>query len=130
MKGTKILTVQGYRLVETLNIGDVILTHERKPEKILDISRQIIKWNKNIPNELRIYRIPGRFQSFLTRNHKILVGEKQTFIEPWANYKKAEKRDICSKSGYYEIFGINIQNHESSHLLINYGKIAVSAPLF
>lgn len=125
MKGTKILTVQGYRLVETLNIGDVILTHERKPEKIFDISRQIIKWNKNIPNELHIYRIPGRFQTFLTRNHKILVGEEKNFIEPWANYKKARKRDICSKSGYYEVYTIHI--HESSHLLINYGRIVASA---
>lgn len=124
MKGTKILTVLGYRSVEKLNIGDIILTHERKQEQIIDITRQIIKWNKNIPKELRIYRIPGLCPTFITRNQKIVVATGAVFIEPGPSYSLAKKRDICSTSEYYEVFTIHIKNHEINRLLINYGKIA------
>ena len=126
MKGTKILTLGGYRAVETLNIGDIILTHTRKQEEIIDITRQIIKWNKYIPKELRIYKIPGLCPTFITRNQKIVVSEGAVFITPMSSYSLAKKRDICVKTEYYEVFTIHIKNHETNYLLVNYGKIVES----
>jgi Hint domain len=76
LEGTEILTPNGYKLIESLNIGDEIVTHDGRIKPI--ISTYIFQTTNNI----KPYKIPkGEYgcikDLYLSRGHSILVDNSE-----------------------------------------------------
>ncbi len=72
LEGTRILTPTGYQLIETLNVGDKIVTHDERIIRIISI------YIFQTTNNVKPYKVPiGKYNCiedlFLSRGHSILV---------------------------------------------------------
>lgn len=93
---------------------------------VLDITRQVVRWDKTTPPNQRIYRVPWRRTLYITRTHKIFstgLAGSVVIREARLGHLLSKKQDVCQDSDYYEIYNIHIKNHEKNHLVVNYGKI-------
>ena len=98
--GTKVYTSEGYKNIEDVKVGDMVLTHKNRFKKVLKIGM-----NKN----KEIYRIKaqGIFDTFVTGNHPYYIREmkyiwdnksrmyRRHFSEPiWKEVQSISKNDF------------------------------------
>jgi hypothetical protein len=77
LKGTKILTPQGYILIEKLNIGQYIMTHTFKLSKIKNIFYSIVFPHENYLPFIIPKGKMGAFEDlYISPCHSILIGNK------------------------------------------------------
>lgn len=81
LKGTKILTPTGYKLIEHLKIGDLIMTHDNRPVKIKKIMHEDVYAINEMPPLLIRKGKFGAFEDlYISRWHCILINNKY-FVE-------------------------------------------------
>ncbi len=121
---TKVLTPNGYILIQELKQDDLILTHDNRIVPIIKIFSTIVKGNRrNYP-----YIIP---KNSIGRNYPIedikisgnhLIKYRNRWIRP--NRHPKFKQDICNKIIHY--FHIELPNYETDNLVINNGTVVES----
>lgn len=82
--GTKVYTSNGYKNIEDVKVGDMVLTHKNRFKKVLKIGM-----NKN----KEIYRVKaqGIFDTFVTGNHPYYIREMKHI---WDNKSRMYKRNF------------------------------------
>lgn len=89
LKGTHILTPDGYEVIESLKIGDKLITHDFRTIEILEICKVIVPSN-NINNP---YLIPcGTYGAvsnlYLSPLHQVLINNTFTAVKQLNNIKQ------------------------------------------
>lgn len=72
--GTKVLTVDGYKDIETLKVGDEVLTHNNRYRKVLSVGGKIA--------ETYNLKIHGAVDTIVTANHPYYARKKESI---WLN---------------------------------------------
>lgn len=93
--GTKVLTGKGYKNIEDILVGDIVLTHKNRFKNVLRVGGE---YDKEIYN----LKAQGFLNIFATENHPFYV-KKDKFHEP----EKMKLKDI--KKGFYLGSHINVQ---------------------
>jgi surface protein len=138
LKGTKIRTPHGYKKIETLKVGDIVLSHNEKMVKIIKVHKWDIDWNDK-SSASKVYVLENnKKKSYLSAYHKFMNKEyinstnkikiiKNNMVEAChGNLKLARKDEICDKNDMYQLYNIQVENHEINHLVINDGMIVES----
>jgi hypothetical protein len=151
LKGTYILTPNGYKLIETLKSEDNIITHKGTTEKIIKIKKWTVKWNSLQHLDSKMYKIDGTNTinllnsqqsnkmklfpkrlndlkhpaTYISHWHKVLKNDKLVYIGN-INLPYATKEEICDPDGTYELYHIQINDYKNNHLVINNGIIVES----
>jgi len=139
LKGTKIRTPRGYKNIETLKVGDIVLSHNKKKVKIIKVHKWDIDWNDNMNSASRVYVLENnKNKSYLSAYHKFMNKEyinstnkikivKNNMVEACnGNLRLARKDEICDRNDMYQLYNIQLENHEVNHLIINDGMIVES----
>ncbi len=121
---TKVLTTDGYVLIQKLKNNDLILTHDNRIVPIISIfSTKVIGNYKTFP-----YIIPRNSigRNYPTEDIKIsgnhLIKYRNRWIRPCKNPNfKQDKRNKIIK-----YFHIELPNYETDHLVINNGTVVES----
>lgn len=111
VKGTQIITKDGYKCVENIKTGDMVLTHRNNFQKVLKIG-----YNR----DKTIYKLKamGMFDTFVTGNHPYYVITK---TKKWNN--KTRRYDYQYSNPYWkevkdltsnDYVGMNIPNVEEN----------------
>jgi hypothetical protein len=122
VKGTKILTDQGYKNIEDIKIGDSVLTHKNRFRAVTDVGH-----NENKP--IIKLKAQGIYDTYVTENHPYYVrtvhrvwnnnkrSYDRVFSEPyWKEVKKLTKQDFIGanisaiESNLYELNKVKKQN--------------------
>jgi len=125
LKGTKLLTPDGYRNIEDLKVGDYIVSNLAENISILKIASWTLNWHNNLEIlDSRIYKIPSgkygtREDTFITGLHRIRMDDGSLVCLKDLGLSLAEKAEICDKHGNYTICHINVENWEKNDLIIN-----------
>ena len=110
LKGTKILTLEGYKKIETLRLNDIIISHKNKELKITNIITQTVENNPDKENDYHLYYInKDSFGTdlpnetlFLSSDHEILIDNE--IILPRSNKNKnIKKASLFSMITYYHL---------------------------
>jgi hypothetical protein len=116
LKGTKILTIDGYKLIEDITVGDVVVTHKGKHTKVV---RTNISYA--MPNEKsQCIIIPtgvygANADLYISKNHSVLVGN--IFIKP---IKRIPETIIYATGiGIYEYYDIMTEDYLRDTLVAN-----------
>lgn len=151
LKGTYILTPNGYKLIETLKDEDNIITHKGTTEKIIKIKKWTVKWNSLQHLDCKMYKIDGKNTinllesqqsnkmklfprrlndlkhpaTYISHWHKVLKDDKLVYTSD-INLPYATKEEICDSDGTYELYHIHINDYKNNHLVINNGIIVES----
>jgi len=126
LKGTKILTPDGYKAIESLINSDIILNHINRPVPIVKISNRKIKWRENLSDDKKIFKIDGAEPIYLTGYHKVRL-EDGTFQEAHNCYLPyAKKEEYVDETDCFEIFHIHVDDWSNNHLIVNGGKVVES----
>lgn len=111
-KGTKILTPEGYKNIESLNIGDLVINQHNKESKIKQIETQIIDPKDqlyiidkhSLDNNLPIDNL------FLTGYHAVRIDGN--FIHP--NHNLNNKIRLCPGSFAVELYHIMLEDYNDN----------------
>jgi len=138
LKGTKVKTPNGYRNIETLKVGDSVISHRGKTVKIIKAHSWNVYWNDKISYESLVYVLEtNRNKTYISAHHKF----KNTQIDSTQKLKLfdngmvqacdgglrlARREEICDNNGMYQLYNIQVENHERNHLIINGGIIVES----
>lgn len=77
LKGTKILTPSGYRLIEDLKINDYVYTHDLKKSKIVKIEvMNALPIDSNKPKIIRKGKLGAFEDLYISPNHSVLYKKK------------------------------------------------------
>jgi hypothetical protein len=126
LKGTQVLTPDGYKSIETLSTSDIILNHDKNPMPIKKISNRKIRWEENLSDDKRIFKIEGPEPIYLTGYHKVRLDDG-TFQEAHNCYLPfAKKEEYVDKNGDFEIYHIHVDDWSNNHLIVNGGKVVES----
>ena len=151
LKGTYILTPNGYKLIETLKDEDNIITHKGTTEKIIKIKKWTVKWNSLQHLDSQMYKIDGTNTknllesqqsnkmklfprrlndlkhpaTYISHWHKVLKDDKLVYTGD-INLPYATKEEICDSDSTYELYHIQINDYKNNHLVINNGIIVES----
>ena len=89
--GTKILTDKGYKNIEDIKVGDMVLTHKNRYQKVTVIGNK----------QAEIFRVKaqGSIETFVTGNHPYYVRTKS---KKWNNEERKYER-IFSKPEWKEV---------------------------
>ena len=123
--------------IEDLKVGDVVLTHEGIPTKIVETSKDVIVWEdeQSIENKI-VFKIPaGRLgataDTFLSFWHRILHQDGE-FAGEWrtaaaSRIPKAKKDEICPGDGQttYELYNLHLEN-QTDTFVVNGGVVVES----
>ena len=137
-EGTKILTIDGYQLIETLKVGDLVLTYQNnyKPIQIIGNSKISHPASKNrIKNQLYVYKkekFPELIEDLvMTGGHSILVDEFKNEEELTKNYNLFyelpmidnkyrllacidENTSVFDETGIYNIYHLSLQSDDEN----------------
>jgi site-specific DNA-cytosine methylase/intein/homing endonuclease len=80
--GTKILTNEGYKNIENIEVGDIVLTHKNRFKEVLKIGH-----NEN--KQLYRLKAQGILETYVTENHPYYV---RTMHRVWNNNKRSYDR--------------------------------------
>lgn len=108
--GHKILTMNGYKNIEDIIVGDYVLTHKNRFKKVLTT---MIKEIQNL-NHLKIY---GSVLHKVTNEHPYYVAEKikkwnkkdKTYDITYSDFKWVETKDLIPNK-HYALININKDN--------------------
>ncbi len=126
LKGTSVLTSDGYKLIETLNNDDIIITDDNRYLPIKRIQKLIINPNKHpdlIPYKINKNSIEENYPSedtYVSGYHMIKYGNN--WIQP--NKCPKFKKDKNVKEIVY--YHIELENFETDNLIVNGGLIVES----
>jgi hypothetical protein len=122
VRGSLILTPRGYKKIETLTEGNVIITHRGKPSAILKVSRQLIKWTNTLPSDKIVFRINGKTPIYISAWHKIRQQDGRMVEARFCNLPVADPSEYCDKDGAFEFYHINVANWSENHLVVSDGS--------
>ena len=122
VRGALILTPRGYKKIETLTEGNLIITHRGKPSAILKISRQLIKWTNTLPSDKIVFRINGKTPIYISAWHKIRQQDGRMVEARFCNLPVANPSEYCDSNGMFEFYHINIANWSENHLIVSDGS--------
>lgn len=108
--GTKVLTDEGYKDIETLKVGDEVLTHNNRYRKVLSIGGKIA--------ETYNLKIHGAVDTVVTANHPYYARKKESI---WLNDLRTRRVILGEKewvsadklSGKYRVAHINCNIEEN-----------------
>ncbi len=126
LKGTKVLTIDGYKLIETLNENDLIITDDNRSVSIKRIYKTKVNPKKNpefIPYKIEKNNIEENYpleDTYLTGFHMIKYGNN--WIQP--NKCPKFKQDKSIKEIIY--YHIQLDNFETDNMIVNNGLIVES----
>jgi hypothetical protein len=138
LRGTKVKTPNGYRNIETLKVGDYVVSHRGNTVKIIKAHSWNVNWNDKISEESQVYVIENnKNKTYISayhklKNTKIDSSKKIKFINNEMvqacdiGLKHATKEEICDENGIYQLYNIQVENHERNHLIVNGGTIVES----
>jgi len=126
LKGTKVLTPEGYKLIENLKCNDMIITDTNREVPIVNIFKTVINPELKpnfIPYKIERNSISENYpaeDTYMSGYHMIKFGDN--WIEP----KKCPKfnKDLSIKEIVY--YHIQLENFETDNLVINGGLIVES----
>jgi hypothetical protein len=122
VRGTLILTARGFKKIETLNEGNIIITHRGKPSAILKISRQLIKWTSTLASDKIVYKIKGNTPIYISAWHKIKQPDGRMLEARFCNLEIADPSEYCDKNGMFEFYHIHLANWSENHLIVSDGS--------
>jgi len=126
LKGTKVRTIEGYKNIENIKVGDYVISDKRVPKKVIKIHNWNIKWKKNILERNRIYIIENyKTKTYLSAYHKFMKDNKMVAACN-GKLRVARKEEICDKNDEYKLYHIQIEDHKDHHLLVNGDNIVES----
>lgn len=126
LKGTRVLTPSGYKLIETLSVDDIISNHYNTPVEVRKISKTVVKWSENPTLDKKVFKTPGYQPTFLTGWHRIR-GEDGTFLQAYdCGFDIAKKEEICDEDGVFEIYHLHVDDWQNNHLVVNGGTVVES----
>ena len=138
LKGTKVKTPNGYRNIETLKVGDSVISHRGKTVKIIKAHSWYIKWSNNLNPESRVYVLEKNGKKvYLSEYHKYMISNGENISNKYklttsmvqaceGGLRLARKEEICDDNEMYQLYNIQVENHERNHLIINGGIIVES----
>lgn len=100
--GTQVITSQGYKPIEEIQVGDMVLTHENRMRSVLKVGG-----NKSQP----IYRLrtQGTLETYVTGNHPYYTRRKVLKINPETREFRAE---------FEEPKWVNVEDLSSDHYIM------------
>jgi len=126
LKGTKVRTINGFKKIEELKVGDYVISHLRKPVRIIKTDSWTVKWKQEISKGNRVYVLENlKTKTFISSYHKFMKNNKLVAACD-ANLRLARKEEICNDKNEYELYHIQIEDHEVNHLLVNGDNIVES----
>lgn len=110
--GTKIITEDGYKNIEDVKIGDYVLTHKNRFQKVL-------KTGYNDDKNIYKLQAQGMFDTYVTENHPYYIVSK---TKKWNNilrnyesiYSEPYWKEVKDLVPYQDYIGINIPIVESN----------------
>ena len=126
LKGTSVLTSDGYKLIETLNNDDIIITDDNRYLPIKRIQKLIINPNKHpdlIPYKINKNSIEENYPSedtYMSGYHMIKYGNN--WVQP--NKCPKFKKDKSIKEIVY--YHIELENFKTDNLIVNGGLVVES----
>jgi len=126
LKGTKVRTIQGFKNIENIKVGDFIISQLRVPVKVIKTHNWKIKWSNQMHKASKVYVLENyKSKTFLSSYHKYMV-DNEMVCACNSNLRLARKEEICDKNNEYELFHIQVDDHEKHHLLVNGDNIVES----
>jgi hypothetical protein len=126
LKGTRVLTPSGYKLIESLSVDNIITNHYNQPATIRKISKTVVKWSENPPLDKKVFKTPGYQPTYLTGWHRIR-GEDGTFLQAYdCGFEVAKKEEICDEVGVFVIYHLHVDDWQNNHLVVNGGTVVES----
>ena len=126
LKGTKVRAINGFKKIEELKVGDYVISHLRKPVRVIKTDSWTVKWKQEISKGNRVYVLENsKTKTFISSYHKFMRNDKLVAACD-ANLRLARKEEICNEKDEYELFHIQIEDHEINHLLVNGDNIVES----
>jgi hypothetical protein len=130
LKGTTLLTPNGYVNIEALKVGDLVISHRNRPVKVLSVGVWRIEWTENIAASDLVYKVANGVLGaekplYISAYHRILYnGEMETANA--ANLPLAKKEEVCEPDGFYTYYNVMVENHTMNNLVVNGGVVVES----
>jgi hypothetical protein len=126
LKGTKVRTIQGFKNIENIKVGDFIISHLRVPVRVIKTHNWKVKWSNKMHKASKVYVLENyKSKTFLSSYHKLMV-DNEMVCACNSDLRLARKEEICDKNNEYELFHIQVEDHENNHLLVNGDNIVES----
>ena len=128
LEGTLVFTTTGYRPIETIHVGDSIVSHCGLTRKVTRVGKWIcdVKYQTE---EQRMYKIPAgslraKLDVYVSRFHKISNGTMLLYPTTYG-FKEAEPSEL-TKTGKYTIYHLEVERGSTNYLLVNGGCVVES----
>ena len=126
LKGTKVKTINGYKKIEDINVGDYVISDKRVPKRVIKVHNWNIKWTTNAFEKNKIYVIENhKTKTYISGFHKFMKDNKMIFAFD-GKLRVARKEEICDENDEYKLYHIQIEDHIDHHLLVNGDNIVES----
>lgn len=121
IEGTLVLTPTGYKPIETIQVGDSIISHCKLTKKVLKVGRWVCDY-KNRTLEQTVYKIPSNKYGatkdvYLSHYHKVSDGKNML-------YPKTLGLEIANESEYvtngkFTLYHLQVEKSLLNHLVVN-----------
>ena len=126
LMGTMVKTLNGYIPIETIKVGDTVISHKNTRVKVLEVG----KWKCDLKKDRtdlvkRMYKIPaGKYDAetdvYLSHYHRILTDGYWLRIPKNLGFKEADPAEFAI-DGKYNIYHLRVENGLDNHLVVNGG---------
>lgn len=118
LKGTKILTVDGYVPIENVKVGDIIITHDGREKKVIRTHYLSAIHSKNTQCIIIRKGTYGAIEDlYISKNHAILIGNE--FITPYGKKQYIDKFELVRDKSHYTYYSIMTDNFLTDSLIAN-----------
>ena len=121
IEGTLVLTPTGYKPIETIQVGDSIISHCKLTKKVLKVGRWVCDY-KNRTLEQTVYKIPSKKYGatkdvYLSHYHKVSDGTNMLY--PKTLGLEVAKESEYVTNGKFTLYHLQVEKSLLNHLVVN-----------